>query len=111
MQFDQTVDSILPMQLKEIIEKGIPLTILDVREVDEVNICALSNSVHIPLRNLREQWETLPQDQLIVTLCHHGYRSLQAALFLKTQGFDAVLNLSGGIEGWGDLVDPEMTRY
>lgn len=111
MQFAASVDSIPPIQLKDMIERGVSLIVLDVREREEINICALPNSIHLPLGTLRNEWESLPKDQLIVTLCHHGYRSLQAAAFLKSQGFDSVLNLRGGIEAWGNHVDPSMARY
>lgn len=100
-----------PLQLKELLATNSPPIILDVRERHELKICSLSPCVHIPLGNLSQGWHDLPKDRLIVTLCHHGYRSLQAAQFLKAQGFQHVLNLEGGIHAWAKLVDPEMAVY
>jgi len=108
---DSTVGVITALQLKELLATDHPPIVLDVREDEELKICSLPTYVHIPLRDLSQEWDQLPKDQLIVTLCHHGYRSLQAGLFLINHGYDQVLNLEGGIHAWADQVDPSMTRY
>ncbi|MBM3355502.1 MAG: sulfurtransferase, partial [Betaproteobacteria bacterium] len=46
-----------------------------------------------------------------VMICHHGGRSLQAAMFLERQGFACVFNLTGGIAAWSRSVDPSMPQY
>jgi rhodanese-related sulfurtransferase len=46
-----------------------------------------------------------------VVICHHGGRSLQAALFLERQGFANVHNLAGGVDAWARQVDPAMPVY
>lgn len=85
--------------------------ILDVRETEELKICALPIFLHIPLGDLTREWEQLPRDRAIVTVCHHGRRSLQAAIFLKFHGFEKVLNLKGGMQAWADQVDPLIAQY
>ena len=111
MSFDSCLETITPLQLKELLITDNPPIVLDVREDEELKICALPTFVHIPLSNLSYEWHQLPKDRLIVTLCHHGYRSLQAALLLKSHGFDHVLNLEGGIHAWAVQVDPSMEPY
>jgi rhodanese-related sulfurtransferase len=111
MSAESYLETISVIQLKDLLDTNNPPLILDVREAEEVNICALPNFVHIPLGELSHEWNHLPRNQLIVTLCHHGYRSLQAALFLKNLGFDQVANLTGGIHAWADQVDPSMKVY
>lgn len=109
------IQSITVLQLKELLIQGPPPLVLDVREEEELKICALPTFVHIPLSdllgNLSHEWEKLPIDRVIVMLCHHGRRSLQAALFLKSKGYDQVLNLAGGIHAWATQIDGTMARY
>lgn len=111
MSIGSNLETISVIQLKDLLETDNPPLVLDVREAEEITICALPNFVHIPLGNLSHEWNHLPKNQFIVTLCHHGYRSLQAALFLKKHGFDQVANLTGGIHAWADQVDPSMKVY
>lgn len=106
-----TVKSITPLELKELLASDNPPLVVDVREPDEVNICALSCSLHMPLGTLMAGVANLPTDQAIVTLCHHGRRSLQAALLLQGCGFSQILNLAGGIHAWAEQVEPSMNRY
>lgn len=111
MLSDSSIQTITVVQLKELLAKDIPPIVLDVREATEVKICALPTFIHIPLGSLSHELEQLPEGRVIVTLCHHGRRSLQAALFLKSHGFDQVWNLAGGIHAWAEQVDPSMNRY
>jgi rhodanese-related sulfurtransferase len=111
MSDESTVEVITAPQLKKLLATDHPPIVLDVREDDELKICAMPTFIHISLGDLSQKWNQLPKDQLIVTVCHHGYRSLQAALFLKSHGFDQVLNLEGGIQAWADQVDADMVQY
>jgi rhodanese-related sulfurtransferase len=99
------------MQLKELLDLENPPLLLDVREDEEIKICALPNFVHLPLGQLAMKWDQLPKDRLIVAYCHHGYRSLQAIQFLRSHGYEQVLNLEGGIQAWATQVDTTMERY
>jgi rhodanese-related sulfurtransferase len=47
----------------------------------------------------------------IVTICHGGVRSLNAAVWMRNQGFEKVQSLSGGIDAWSREVDPAVPRY
>lgn len=98
-------------ELKLLLDKGVELTILDVREPEELNICSLSGSVNLPLTNLMQNLEQIPRGKPIVTVCHHGIRSRKAAVLLLDQGFKNVANLSGGLHAWAVEIDPEMQTY
>lgn len=111
MTTDFSIKGITALQLKEMLDGDAPPLVLDVREAEELEVCALPTFLHIPLGSLTREWEQLPQDRVIVTLCHHGRRSLQAAIVLKSHGFERVLNLHGGIQAWADQVDPLMEQY
>lgn len=92
-------------------EGGEAVTVVDVREPWEREICALAGSVGIPLGTLPERLNELPEDGTVVLLCHHGVRSLQAAAWLRRQGFAKAFSLHGGIDTWAAEVETEMRRY
>ncbi len=88
--------------------------LLDVREVEEVQICALPGITHIPMNEIPLRAGELKADQDIVCICHHGGRSAQVAQFLIVRaGFDPahVYNLQGGVHAWANQVDPQMATY
>ncbi|MFQ5935011.1 MAG: rhodanese-like domain-containing protein [Acidiferrobacterales bacterium] len=86
-------------------------TIVDVREPWEIQICAISGSRHIPMRQIPASLAELPKGDEIVVLCHHGQRSQQVADFLTRQGYVNVYSLVGGIDAWAREIDSTMTRY
>lgn len=88
-----------------------PHAILDVREAWELDICALTDCLHIPLGDLAHRVDELPKDRLIVVVCHTGRRSLMATQFLRGAGVVQAVNLEGGVEAWATDIDPDMQRY
>jgi len=85
--------------------------LVDVREPWEYALCRIEGSLHIPLKEVPQRLSELDPEQDIVTFCHHGMRSLQAASYLARQGFSRVQSLQGGIDAWAKNVDPKMARY
>ncbi|QJD30346.1 rhodanese-like domain-containing protein [Methylococcus geothermalis] len=85
--------------------------LLDVREPNEFAYCRIEGSLHIPMGEIASRLNELDPDREIVVVCHHGMRSFQVAQFLETQGFERIINLSGGIDAWAREVDPGMPRY
>ena len=85
--------------------------VVDVREAWELERCALSDSIHVPMRELPARLDELPRDRDLVVVCHHGVRSRFAARFLAGAGFAPVFNLTGGVEAWAADVDPTLARY
>jgi adenylyltransferase/sulfurtransferase len=53
----------------------------------------------------------LDRDLLVVCQCRSGVRSAKAAAYLRSVGFQRVLNLTGGILRWSDEVDPSQPKY
>jgi rhodanese-related sulfurtransferase len=92
-------------------DSGEKLTILDVREEWERDICALEPAIAIPLSSLPDNVEKLPKDNALVVLCHHGMRSSRAVAWLRANGFDNVVNLAGGIDAWAQRIDRQMKVY
>ena len=85
--------------------------LLDVREPHEVAICAVAGSQPISLRQIPENLATLPLDQTILVMCHHGGRSERVTQFLRSKGYDQATNIAGGIDAWAQQIDPTLTRY
>jgi adenylyltransferase/sulfurtransferase len=94
-------------------ERGrkLDLVLVDVREPLEALIARIEGARNIPLRELPARLSELPGHGAIVTLCHHGPRSLKAREILKGAGFANVRSLAGGIDAWAREVDPEVPRY
>jgi adenylyltransferase/sulfurtransferase len=87
------------------------LVLVDVREPREAEIARIDGARNIPLRELPGRLAELPGHGEIVTLCHHGPRSLKAREILKGAGFANVRSLAGGIDAWAREVDPGVPRY
>ncbi|WP_392558340.1 rhodanese-like domain-containing protein [Orbus mooreae] len=87
--------------------------LLDVREDNEVEICAINHSVHIPMNLIPLYLDKIPDDKEIVIYCHHGVRSLNVAYYLVNNGFEPeqIYNLKGGIDDWALSLDHNMNRY
>ena len=105
-----TFSEISVHQLKERIEKGEKVFLLDVREPYEYKVANLSGHL-IPLGQLADRVQELDREKEIVVYCHHGNRSAFAVQFLKNEGFESVLNLAGGIDAWSQEVDSKMPKY
>lgn len=90
---------------------GSDVTVLDIREPWERDICTLEPSLAIPLGQLPDRLDCVPRAGALVVLCHHGVRSRRATLWLHGQGFPAAVNLDGGIDAWAGRIDRTMTRY
>ncbi len=99
-------------ELKEKLDQNARLYLLDVREPAEFEICRLPGSELIPLGNIPRHAGNIPQDQPVVVICHHGFRSAQAIQYLNQRfGFTNLLNLKGGIHAWAQQIDFAMPVY
>jgi len=97
--------------LRELRDSGVEHTVLDVREAWELDICALPDSMHVPLQQVPAATGRIPRDRVLVVVCHHGMRSAQATRWLRAQGWGNATNLAGGIDAWAQLVDTSMRTY
>ncbi|QJW98805.1 molybdopterin-synthase adenylyltransferase MoeB [Frigoriglobus tundricola] len=102
---------ITPEQLKKRIDAGEHLFVLDVRNPNEFAICRIPGTVLVPLPELPARVSEVPKDREVIVHCKSGMRSQKAIEFLKAQGYTKLVNLTGGILGWADKVDPGMPRY
>src|SRR5216683_1709681 len=102
---------ITAVELKQRLDRGDDLKIVDVREPNEYQINRIPGSVLIPLGDVPKRQNELDPNDEIVVHCKMGGRSAKAADFLRSVGFGRVLNLKGGILDWIDRVDPTQPKY
>jgi sulfur-carrier protein adenylyltransferase/sulfurtransferase len=108
---DTTTDDMQPKELKERLDRGEPIVVVDVREPQEYQINRIEGSRLIPLGELPQRYEELDRSAAIVMQFKSGARSAKATQFLRGVGFKNVRNLAGGILGWIDQVDPSQPKY
>jgi len=99
------------VELKQRLDRGDKLRIIDVREPNEWQINRIPGAQLIPLGEIPRRYAELDPDEELVMQCKIGGRSAKAADFLRSVGFKRVLNLRGGIIEWIDKVDPTQPKY
>jgi adenylyltransferase/sulfurtransferase len=100
-----------PRELHERLAGGEPPLLLDVREPWEHALARIDGSLLMPLGEVAERAAELPLDRPIVTVCHHGVRSLDAVARLHQAGLPGAVSLRGGIDAWSREVDGSVPRY
>lgn len=75
------------------------LVLLDVREQDEWDAGHIEGSLHIPMGEISDRQQEIPQDQPIAVVCRSGRRSAAVTEALTRAGYDAE-NLVGGVAEW-----------
>src|SRR5438067_51982 len=104
------IPEIQVQELKQRLDAGEDIFILDVREPHEYKICNLGGHL-IPLGDLPRRVHELDSARTIVAHCKMGGRSAKAVDFLSKAGFKNVVNLAGGINAWSEKVDPKVPKY
>lgn len=93
------MEQLTAKEVKEMLNEGKTLNIIDVREVDEVAEGKIPNVIHIPLGLLEFKIQDLDKSKEYIMVCHSGARSGRASQLLKGQGFK-VINMIGGMVAW-----------
>jgi rhodanese-related sulfurtransferase len=109
----QAIPELTPTELKQRLDSGDHLCIIDIREPFEWDIGNLApqGAVLLPMGKLSAQLGDLDRQQETVVYCHTGRRSSFVVQQLRAAGFERVWNLRGGIAAWGKEVDPSMPEY
>ncbi len=111
---DAAVDStITPRELRELLNSGKKVALIDVREPVEWDINHIDGARLIPQSSISsgEALASLPQDRTAVLYCKTGVRSAQALVALKKAGFSDAVHLQGGIVAWAKQMQPDMVMY
>jgi sulfur-carrier protein adenylyltransferase/sulfurtransferase len=108
----QQIPQITATELKQRIDRGDDLQIIDVREAHELAVAKLPNTIHIPLAQVVNRLSEIDPEKETIVHCKMGGRSTMAITALKQAGFTGSLtNLSGGITAWSNDVDPSVPKY
>jgi rhodanese-related sulfurtransferase len=102
---------IAPTELKQNLDRGENLLLIDVREPWEYNIGHIADSKLIPMGSVPANLQSIDSGEPVVVYCHHGMRSLDVAVWLRAQGVENVRSLAGGIDRWSLEVDSKIPRY
>ena len=99
-------------ELKQRLDNGDDIQIIDVREANEVAIGKLPGSIHIPLGQILNRMSEIDPSRETVVHCKMGGRSARAIDALKRSGYSGnLMNLTGGILAWSNDVDPSVPKY
>jgi adenylyltransferase/sulfurtransferase len=105
--------TITPRTLKQWIDEGQNLEIIDVREPAEWEIVHIDGAKLIPKNEflIGEALADLPQDKRIVLHCKSGVRSAEVLALVKAAGFGDAVHVGSGIVGWVNQVEPKKPIY
>ena len=108
----QQMPEITATELKQRLDNGEDIQIVDVREPFEVAIAKIPETVHIPLAEVVSRMAEIDPNRETVVHCKGGVRSAKAIEALKRSGFTGnLINLKGGIMAWSNEVDPTVPKY
>jgi rhodanese-related sulfurtransferase len=95
------IKEVTPHEVLDMQKRGEKITLLDVRDLQEVNLGKIPGTLHISRGNLETKVEAqIPRDANVVIYCASGNRSAFAAETMKAMGYDKVASMSGGFRGW-----------
>ncbi|WVZ82319.1 hypothetical protein U9M48_029592 [Paspalum notatum var. saurae] len=105
-------------EYKKMVDNGEPHILLDVRPMHHFQIASISPSLNIPLSVLEEKLPTLEISlkkegaaPALVVLCRRGNDSQRAVRLLREKGFASAKDIIGGLQAWGQDVDPDFPVY
>ncbi len=105
--------SVTPRELRELLDSGKNVALIDVREPVEWDINHIHGAQLIPKSAIEsgEGLAELPHDRTPVLYCKTGVRSAEALAAVKKAGFSDALHLQGGIVAWARQLEPDMVMY
>jgi rhodanese-related sulfurtransferase len=103
---------ITPGEVKQRLDSGEKLRLVDVRETFEFQQAHIEGSELIPMRTVPGALSTFEEEtRPMIVFCHHGMRSLQVVSWLREQGVESCSSMEGGIDRWSLEIDPTVPRY
>jgi rhodanese-related sulfurtransferase len=94
------VPTIEVRDLQTLIKENAFFFLLDVRQPEEFAQGHIQGAVSMPLGSLSSSYRQIPKGVKLVVYCRTGHRSAQAVSFLRAQGYDKAVSLSGGYTAW-----------
>lgn len=97
----QRIREVTPEEVLAMQSRGEPVTLLDVRDQQEVNLGKIPGAVHISRGTMETKVEAvIPRERRVVIYCASGNRSAFAAETLQQMGYGDVASMKGGIRAW-----------
>jgi sulfur-carrier protein adenylyltransferase/sulfurtransferase len=105
--------TITARELKDWLDAGKSIELVDVREPNEYEIVAIPGSKLIPKDRILSgaALADLPQDRQLVLYCKSGVRSAEALAAVKNAGFRDAVHVQGGVVAWVKQIDPSLPIY
>ncbi len=105
--------TITPATLKQWIDAGENIQIIDVREPAEYEIVSIPGSTLIPKNEfiMGDALSKLPQNKRVVLHCKSGVRSAEVLALVKAAGFADAVHVGSGIVGWVNQIEPHKPIY
>jgi len=109
---ESALKEITATELKQRLDRGDDLQVIDVREPNEYEIARLPGTKLIPLAQVVNRMDEIDASRETVVHCKGGVRSARAIEALQRAGYSGELvNLKGGITAWSNEVDPSVPKY
>lgn len=106
------MQEITATDLKNEMESGKDIQLIDVRQPDEHAFARIEGSKLIPLGEIVHRMSEIDENRETVIHCKMGRRSASAIEALQRAGYKGPLrNLRGGITAWSNEVDPKIPKY
>jgi molybdopterin/thiamine biosynthesis adenylyltransferase/rhodanese-related sulfurtransferase len=108
-----TGSTITAAELKDLLDSGKPIELIDVREPAEWEIVSIPGAKLIPKDEILrgDALASLPQDRQIVMYCKTGVRSAETLAAVKGAGFSDAVHVQGGVTAWVRQIDPSLPSY
>jgi rhodanese-related sulfurtransferase len=105
-------ETIEPAEIRRRLDGGEGLSLIDIRERCEWEICRIEGARLMPLSEILYWQHRLdPNGGPYVIYCHHGVRSRYACDYLSRLGQRTLIDMGGGIDRWSRTVDPGVPLY
>ncbi len=97
---------ISPIELQKRLDTPSQPMIIDVREDEEVAEGVIPGAIHIRMNDIPEHMHEIPKDEEVIFVCRSGGRSGRVCDYLLANGYDKVVNMTGGMLRWtGETVN------
>ena len=89
-------------QIKDRLDKGDNVNLIDVREDNEWNLGRIPTAIHLGKGIIERDIESVAKNREmeLILYCQGGFRSALAAESLKKMGYKNVYSMSGGFSAW-----------
>ncbi|MEK3887657.1 rhodanese-like domain-containing protein [Bacillus sp. FSL K6-3431] len=101
------IKTITPEEVKNQLQSGGTLNLIDVREDDEVAEGMIPEALHIKMGDIPERLDQLDKEKEYILVCRSGGRSGRVCDYLREQGYD-VTNMVGGMLEWTGTEKPKL---